>query len=245
MPLRGTSKSSNYRFLGGIMKPESFELKIGIFIFIGIILLIYVVFSIGDFLFEPGYNIKVSMSFADGVQEGAPVRLAGIEVGEVKTTRVFQDPETNQTKVELLLWLTKEAKVEKDATVLINTLGLIGEKYVEIVPGTAGSPLLKDKSTIAGFDSISMQKMTQKGYDVVLKLEKMIDSINYVLEKVKAKEGTIGKLLMEDKIYKDLEEITAGIKEMVEDIKRHPWKLLQKPKESREKKTEKKTRSRR
>ena len=219
------------------MKPANFELKIGLFIFIGIILLIYVVFSIGDFLFEPGYNIKVSMNFADGVQEGAPVRLAGIEVGEVKTTRVFQDPETNQTKVELLLWLIKEAKIEKDATVLINTLGLIGEKYVEIVPGTAGSPLLKDKGTIAGFDSISMQKMTQKGYDVILKLEKMIDSINYVLEKVKAKEGPVGKLLMEDKIYKDIEEITAGIKEMVEDIRRHPWKLLQKPKESKEKKT--------
>lgn len=225
------------------MKPANFEIKIGIFIFVGIIILTLITFSIGEFLFKPGYNIKVLLSFADGVQESSPVRLAGLEVGEVKKASILRDPETNKTKVELLLWLTNNAKVEKDATVLINTLGLIGEKYVEIFPGTPGSPLLMDGGTIVGFDSISMQQMTQKGYDVILKLEKMLDSVNYVLEKVKAKEGTVGKLLMEDKIYRDLEEIMAEVKEMVRDLKRHPWKLLQKPKRSKEK--EKKSRRKR
>jgi phospholipid/cholesterol/gamma-HCH transport system substrate-binding protein len=221
------------------MKPESFELKIGLFIFVGIILLTAVVFSIGDFLFKSGYSIKVLLNFADGVQESAPVRLAGIEVGEVKKARVLQDAATGQTKVELSLWLTDDAKIEKDSTVLINTLGLIGEKYVEILPGTPGSPQVKNGETLVGYDSISMQRMTQKAYDVVLKLEKMLDSINFVLEKVKAKEGTVGKLLMEDKLYTDLEEITTDVKEMVKDLRSHPWKLLSKPRESKEDKTKK------
>ena len=202
------------------MKSDSFEIKIGIFVFVGIILLTIVTFSIGDFLFKSGYNIKVVLSFADGVQEAAPVRLAGVEVGEVKRTAIFKDPDTGRTKVELLLWLTQDAKVEKDAVVLINTLGLIGEKYVEIVPGTPNSPLLEDGGIIYGQDSISMQNMTQKGYEVVLKLEEMLDSINVVLERVRSKEGTVGKLLMEDKIYKDIEEITQDVKETVKDIKR-------------------------
>ena len=218
------------------MKQENFEIKIGIFILTGIILLIAVTFSIGEFLFKPGYNIRVLLNFADGVQEASPVRLAGVEVGEVKKTNILRDPETNATRVEVSLWLTNDAKIEKDATVVINTLGLIGEKYVEILPGTPSSELLKDGDTIVGYDSVSMQKMTQKGYDIILKLEKMLDSVNYVLDKVKAKEGTVGKLLLEDKIYTDLEEITSDIKEMVKDIKAHPWKLLGKPKETREKK---------
>lgn len=216
------------------MKPASFEIKIGIFIFVGLVLLTIVTFSIGEFLFKPGYNIKVILSFADGVQEAAPVRLAGVEVGEVKKATLFREPGTNKTRVELSLWLTSDAKVEKDATVVVNTLGLIGEKYVEILPGTPGSPLLKDGDTIVGYDSVSMQKMTQKGYEIILKLEQMIDSINYVLDKVKAKEGTVGKLFMEDKIYKDIEEITTDIKDMVKDLKSHPWKLLGKPREERE-----------
>ncbi|MBN1405697.1 MAG: MCE family protein [Candidatus Omnitrophica bacterium] len=220
------------------MKLESFELKIGIFIFVGIILLTAVVFSIGDFLFKPGYNINVLLNFADGVQESAPVRLAGVEVGEVKKASILKDPQTGQTKVELLLWLTDDAKVEEDATVLINTLGLIGEKYVEILPGTIGSPVLKNGGVINGCDSISMQRMTQKAYDVVLKLDTMMDSMNFILDKVKSSEGTIGKLLMEDKIYDDLSEITSDVKEMVKDIKTHPWKLLNKP--PRERKEDKK-----
>ena len=221
------------------MKPANFEIKIGIFIFVGIILLTVVTFSIGEFLFEPGYNIKVVLSFADGVQEAAPVRLAGVEVGEVKKAGIIKDPETNQTKVELLLWLTREAKIEKDATVLINTLGLIGEKYVEIMPGTPNSPVLKDGEVITGFDSVSMQKMTQKAYGVAIKLEEMIDSVNRILKKVESKEGTVGKLFMDDKLYKDIEEIAADIKEMVKDLKRNPWKLLQKPREPRKKKEDK------
>lgn len=219
------------------MKVESFEVKIGIFIFIGIILLTIVVFSIGDFLFKSGYNIKAIFTFADGVQESAPVRVAGMEVGEVKKASIIKDPQTNQTKVELVLWLTNDAKVEKDATVLINTLGLIGEKYVEILPGTPGSPTLQNGETIVGYDSVSMQRMTQKAYDVVLKLDNMMDSLNLVLNKVKNSEGTIGKLLMEDKIYNDLSEITGDVKGMVKDLKIHPWKLLGKP---REEKSEKK-----
>lgn len=217
------------------MKPANFEIKIGIFIFVGLILLVMVTFSIGEFLFKTGYNIKVILNFGDGVQEASPVRLAGVSVGEVKKAAILKDPKTQQTKVELLLWLTDDAKVEKDSTVLINTLGLIGEKYVEILPGTPGSPLLENGDTIDGFDSVSMQQMTQKGYAVITKLETMLDSINYVLDKVKAKEGTIGKLLLEDKLHKDIEEIAADVKDLVKDIKRHPWKLLHKPKSSKKK----------
>jgi len=226
------------------MRSSSFELKIGIFIFIGIILLIAVTFSIGDFLFEPGYHINVLMNFADGVQEAAPVRLSGVDVGEVKKTTIFKDPETKKTKVKLRLWLTNEAEVEKDSKVIVNTLGLIGEKYVEIMPGTPGEDILRNGDTIVGFDSISMQSLTQKGFDIAVKMETMIDSINDLLGKVKNGQGTIGKLLTEDKIHQDLEIIVSDIKEMIKDIKRQPWKLLHKPKEPKTK-TEDKDKKRR
>ena len=119
-----------------------FEVKIGLFVFIAIILLTIITFSIGDFLFKSGYNIDVIFSFANGVQNSAPVRLAGIEVGEVKEAAVFKDQE-GKTKVRLKLWLTSDANIENDSKVCINTLGLIGEKYVEIIPGTPGRDFLK------------------------------------------------------------------------------------------------------
>lgn len=207
------------------MKSIEFEVKIGLFVFIGIVLLTAITFSIGDFFFKSGYNIRVIMDFANGVEEAAPVRLAGVEVGEVKKANVFKD-ETGKTKVELKLWLTNDARIEKDAKVCINTLGLIGEKYVEIFPGTPGMPLLKDGEKIGGENSISIEQMTKKGYDIALKLEKVADSLDLILNQVKTGRGTVGKLIFDEELY-------DGVNGMVKDLKANPWKLLHRPRDPR------------
>lgn len=209
------------------MRHLEFEVRIGLFVVVGLILLAVVTFSIGDFLFSPGYTIDVILGFANGVEKSAPVRLAGIEVGEVRGTGVFKDKE-GKTKVKLKLWLTNDAQVEEDAKVVINTLGLIGEKYVEIIPGTPGKRILEEGDVIGAVDSISIEEMTKKGYDIALKLEKVVDSLDYILEKIKCGEGTIGKLVYDDTLYNETEA-------MIKDLRANPWKLLHKPRRTRKK----------
>jgi len=209
------------------MKLIEFEARIGLFVLVAIILLTVITFSIGDFFFKPGYNISTVFSFANGVQSSAPVRLAGIEVGEVKEAGVFKDEE-GKTKVMLKLWLTNDAKVEKDSKVCINTLGLIGEKYVEIIPGTPGVELLKEGDLIMGYDSISVEQMTKKAYEIAEKLGSVADSLDSILAQVKSGKGTVGKLIYDEGLYYEIEG-------MVKDIKAHPWKLLYRPSTPREK----------
>ena len=203
------------------MRSIEFDVKIGLFIFIGLILLTVITFSIGDFFFKPGYNIEVVLGFANGVQESAPVRLAGITVGEVKDASVYKDAE-GKTMVRLKLWLTNDAKVEEDAKIIINTLGLIGEKYVEIVPGTPGSPLITPGGIMVGYDSVSVEQITKKGYDIALKLEKVAESLETILAQVESGKGTVGKLIYDDTLY---DEAAA----MMTDLRQNPWKLLQRP----------------
>jgi len=207
------------------MKSMEFDIKIGLFISVGLILLTVITFSINDFFFKPGYNIYAILGYANGVRKSAPVRLAGIEVGEVKEAGVFKD-ENGKTMVKLKLWLTSDAKVEEDAKMIINTLGLIGEKYVEIVPGTPGALFLKNGDYIVGYDSVSMEQITKKGYDIALKLEKTIDSMDEILKQVKSGEGTVGRLIYDNTLYNDVEAI-------IKDIKAHPWKLIGGPKRAR------------
>jgi phospholipid/cholesterol/gamma-HCH transport system substrate-binding protein len=206
------------------MRSLEFDVKIGLFIFIGIVILTVITFSINDFFFEPGYNIYVHLGFANGIQQSAPVRLAGISVGEVKEAGVFKDEE-GVTMVRLKLWLTKDAKVEKDAQVVINTLGLIGEKYVEIIPGTPGSDLVSAGNTIKGCDSMSMEQLTKKGYEIALKIEQAIESMDEILSYIKSGHGTVGKLIYDETIYNEAES-------MIKDLKAHPWKLLGRPRVS-------------
>lgn len=199
---------------------KTFELKVGIFILIGIAILFVIVFSIGDInLSKTGYRVKVLFSFASGIGGSAPVRLAGVDVGQISGIRLIYDEKAKKTKAEITVWINDRTKIEEDAKVTINTLGLLGEKYLEIYPGTSGAHILKPGETIVGKDPVPMEKLTEN-------LTNLSESINVVVDRLKKGEGTIGRLLVEDSVYNDLRATAGNFKEFSDDIKRHPWKLL-------------------
>jgi len=198
----------------------SLELKVGIFIFIGLIILAIFIFLIGNFQFmRPSYNLKLIFGYANGLKTGAPLRLAGVDVGEVKDLHIGFDIQNQKTSIEVIVSLRKSAKVPRDSQAWINTLGLLGEKYVDIIPGKNYTDLLKENEIIVGVDPIPMQEIMKQANDLVTSLEN-------ILSKIKSGEGTVGKLISDDTVYKNLEEFSA-------DIKAHPWKLLFKGKEKK------------
>ncbi len=239
-----------------IRQKSQLEVKVGVFAFIGVVILTIIVFSIGgEHFFHSGYRFKVIFNFANGLEVGAPVRVAGVNVGEVKDIFIKSIPDLGKTEVEVVVWVEKNAKVQTDSKAYINTLGLLGEKYVEIIPGENYRELIKENSTLIGYDPTSMEEVTEKALDVLTKLDDSIFHVNNLLKddkfkadlkaaasnisgasssahnvfsKIEKGEGTIGKLLVEDGLYKQLEEF-------IEDIKRHPWKLLVRTKEKKSK----------
>jgi len=206
------------------MEGRTLELKVGIFISIAFLLLFIIVFSIGDIaLFEKGYRIKATFGFANGIAESAPVRLAGVHIGDIDKIDIFYDEEEQKTKVVLNAKITKKVKIEKDAQARINTLGLLGEKYLEITPGTRTVGFLDDGGVLIGEDPVYVEALTKD-------MKYLVDSASVIMQRLRDGEGTVGKLLVEEKVYQDLEAFVA-------DIRAHPWKLLHK---TREKKPDKK-----
>ena len=195
---------------------RTMEVKVGIFIIIGFLILIIIIFSLGEtYFFSPGYRIKVLFNFANGLAMNAPVRLAGVEVGEIENIRIYRDEEEKRTKIEITALIKKNTEIEKDAEAVINTLGLLGEKYLEIFPGTSGETL-KDGEVLIGKDPISIENMTAD-------LKEIMESAKVIMTRLEKGEGTIGRFLTDESIYDNLEAFT-------EDIKRNPWKLMNKPK---------------
>lgn len=195
----------------------TFELKVGIFVLIGLLVLFVIIFSIGDvYLFKKGYHIRVLFNFANGISESAPVRLAGVQIGEIETINVYYDEKEEHTKVELVAWITKSVKIEQDSKAMINTLGLLGEKYLEIFPGVSKTEFVGDNGIMTGHDPIAVELLTED-------MNRLVASINDIADKMKRGEGTLGKLIGDAAVYNNLEEFTA-------DIKKNPWKLFHRPK---------------
>lgn len=207
---------------------SSFEMKVGIFVFIGLIVFTYIVFSIGDFyVFRPGYRIKVKFCFVDGIQASAPIRYAGVAAGKLENIKFSYNEEKKRTEVELRGWVSKSIRIEKDAQAYINALGVVGEKYLEILPGTKEAGFMEDGGELMGNDPVPMEKITQRAYAIT-------DSLQNLAKNINEGKGTMGKFMTDDSVYNNLEEFTA-------DIKAHPWKLLVKGKEEpvKQKKDEK------
>ena len=203
-----------------MLDKSKLELKLGIFVFIGLVILVFLVLSIGDFrTWNAGYNIFVEFGFVNGVKIGAPVRFAGVDVGEVEDIEIILNPQTKTTKIKILVWVNNKAQIPIDSTVWVNTLGLLGEKYIEIIAGENFDELLKPHDTIVGNDPVAMHEVTQ----LTKKLAKDVDESIIRLNK---QEGTVGKLLFDDKLYQDLEELVV-------DIKNNPWKLLYRTREKK------------
>ncbi|MCX5706262.1 MAG: MlaD family protein [Candidatus Omnitrophica bacterium] len=196
------------------------ELKVGVFVFIGMIILAVFILSLGKVkTWASGYQVNFIFNFVNGVKNGAPVRFAGVDVGEVKLIRFYFDDKESKTKVRLSCRVNNSVKIPVDSTIWVNTLGLLGEKYVEIMPGKDYNNCLLANQDLIGDDPMPMNE--------VMKFAKNIASnLDLGVSKVVHKEGTVGKLLYDDKVYNELDAL-------VTDLRKNPWKLFWKTKEKK------------
>lgn len=208
------------------------ELEVGIFVFIGLIILVVFVLMIGDFrIINPGYSFKVSFGFANGITVSAPVRLSGVEVGEVKGINIGYDEQTKKPLVLVDVWVKKGTRIPIDSRVWVNMLGVLGEKYIEIIPGQNYQGLLRKGSLIIGEDPVAIQELTDLSRTIAIqfgetieKLSLTLDSLNAVLVNVKDGKGNVGRLFFDESLYNNIDEMFA-------DLRKNPWKLLYKQKE--------------
>jgi len=201
-----------------IFGKTSLELKVGIFVFIGLIILAIFILSIGGMkTWASGYQVNFTFHFGNGIRVGAPVRFAGIDSGEVKKINFIFMPEEQKTQIQIVCWIKRNVMIPRDSTIWVNTLGLLGEKYIEIMPGRDYQHCLGKNESMVGVDPLAMHELVRLANDIAQNFDQSIVRIN-------TKEGTVGKLLYDDGIYKELEAL-------ISDIRRNPWKLFWKTKE--------------
>ena len=202
------------------------ELKVGILVVVCILVLLGFLYKTGSFDFKKeGYEVKVLFNIVSGVQRNAPVRLAGVEIGQVRNIQLSYG---KSTKVEVTLRLEENAKLREDSVAYITALGLMGEKYIEVTAGSEGSPFLKPGGAITGEDPLEFDALARKG-------ENIADALGETLDNIKQLAANSNLVITDNKekidaIFENLEMTTQNFKEFSEDVKRNPWKLMGKGK---------------
>jgi len=214
------------------MKKYTNEFKVGLFVVLCVAGLFYLSYSTGKLnIKRPGYHIYVMFNEVAGLEEKAPVMLNGLEMGKVDDINVSY--ENDRTQLVLKIWLEEKAKIRENPEIAIKTLGLMGEKYIQI-SSSEGKDFIEPDAVLYGKSYMDLDTLMEEAQimsrDITKQLETLVANLNVTVE---GNQDTITN------IVKNLETSSKNFEEFSSDIKRHPWKLLFKGKEKKEKKKKK------
>jgi phospholipid/cholesterol/gamma-HCH transport system substrate-binding protein len=164
-----------YRGIFVVMDYKSSEYKAGMFIFLSLIALSVFIFMLGDVKdrFKPKKNIGVVFNFTVGLEVGAPVRYAGLQVGRVRDVDLLgSSDEEGVDRVIVLAEINPAIKVRQDSIASIKTSGLMGGPYLEIRPGSSSSPVLEEGEHLVGQEPFQFTEMGDMVEEVVLQVRK-------------------------------------------------------------------------
>jgi phospholipid/cholesterol/gamma-HCH transport system substrate-binding protein len=176
--------------------------KIGLFMLVALIVLGVFILKIEDIpVGERGERLVVTARFASaaGIDRKAPVRIAGVRIGKVEDVRLDND------QAVLVMSLDPHVQLHEGSSAQVVNMGILGDKYVEIQPGSVTAPLLKPGAELQGsvppsFDDV-MRTATEIGDDVkqvtaalrtsvggaegAVKLTEIVDNIRDLTESLK------------------------------------------------------------
>ncbi len=187
------------------------EIRVGLFILIGLILAFIVVFSIGskNQLFREQYTLFTNFKDVGGLIAGSPVRLAGVEVGTVSRIWFLSERDKRLVGVELKINTSVKDRIHADSTASIRTMGVLGDKYIAITIGSADKPVLADGDFLTSIETVEIFAYLERADKIVNNIQNITDSLNTFLTPLK--EGGSGEDVA--RIIKNTDEIVTEIKD--------------------------------
>ncbi len=185
------------------------EIKVGITILVGIAIIIFAIMSVGNQqgLLNDRYQLRVLMSRVNGLQSGAPVRLAGVRVGSVVGVDFSSDLEDQKIEVVLEIDKTVQNRIRQDSEAHIGTLGLLGDKFIGLTMGSLDQPVLQNNELLKSSDPIDVEKIIDEGVNVVNGLKRATKEIEEISGKINSGKGTLGLIVNDPRIYFSLDRL--------------------------------------
>lgn len=191
------------------MAEKTSTVKLGIFIFLGIAILVIAIFMLGgkEQLFSSTFSVKAYFKSVQGLKSGATVRLSGIDVGTVKDVSIVNDT-SGRVRVTMSIKEDVARFIRTDTKASIETEGLVGNKVVVLTIGSASAEQIKDGGTINTKEPLSFADVLEETQGIMGYTKQMTKDLSEIIGRVNRGEGSIGKLLVNDELYNSATDLT-------------------------------------
>jgi phospholipid/cholesterol/gamma-HCH transport system substrate-binding protein len=179
------------------MASVSTEAKVGIFVLVALLVLAYMSFRVGEstFGFKKGYQITATFDNVAGLEKDAAVQVAGVDVGRVESISL-QDG-----KAFVTLRIRPDVQLAKDVSASIKTHGILGDKYIELSPGTKGIGYLQNGEEI---------QRAERTADV----DRLLNNLALIADDVKGVTSSLNHALAGEEGEAQVRDIVRNIREL-------------------------------
>jgi phospholipid/cholesterol/gamma-HCH transport system substrate-binding protein len=186
------------------------KLRVGIVITVALAVIFLTVMFSGHIedIVKPRALIYADFYDVRGLRPGAPVWFSGIEIGRVKSLSFYRGREI---KVSVYIDRNVLQHLRKDSSATILTLGLLGDKYLELSPGSAESPALREGDSLAGSVQMEFQDIVEKSKESISRLNDLAKRLDNFIAMIERGEGTVPMLLRDKSLYENLKDAAKSL----------------------------------
>ena len=200
---------------------QSFKIKLGIFVLVGVAIFVLAIFVIGKQknLFNPVYTLKSTFSNVSGLQIGNTVRFAGINIGTVDDIVIIND---STVQVDLLIQDHIKQFIKADSKASIGSDGIVGDKLLVISHGTPEAGVAKENSILESTEPIETTAIMASLSATATNAQIISGELVQIMRNINNQKGIIGRLIKDstfsNNINKTILNLKSGTKKLDENM---------------------------
>jgi phospholipid/cholesterol/gamma-HCH transport system substrate-binding protein len=162
--------------------------------------------------------LKSYVDNAGGLREGAPVRLAGVDIGNVTHIRIVQGRPTTPVEITMKVNTVYLFNLRKDSITLLSTAGILGETFLDVDSSAAKGPAAQSGDVLASREQPQIEDVVRSSQTTLQNINGLIGRLDNILAYIESGKGSIGKVIFDTTLYDQLNATVGEFKGLVDDI---------------------------
>ena len=196
------------------------QLRVGLtvlFASITLAVLIFLMSGTGG-VFTKKIIVKSYLDNSGGLRVGAPVRLQGVDIGNVKAIRIVPGRPLAPVEVTMKISTKYLFNLRKDSVTSLQTAGVLGETYVDVNSALARQGELADGDTLNTQETPQLQDVVRSTQGTLQNMDALLKRLDRIVAFVESGQGSIGKLIYDPSLYDRLNTTVNEFKGLVDDV---------------------------
>jgi phospholipid/cholesterol/gamma-HCH transport system substrate-binding protein len=195
------------------------QLKVGLTVlFASVILAVLTLLMSGGGLLARKIVITSYFPDASGLREGAPVRLSGVDIGNVRRIRVVPDRPLDPVQVIMKVKTEYHFFLRKDSITVLSTAGVLGETYINIDSSRAHGPEVQDGDILPSKEVPGYEEVMRAGQSSLQNMDALLKRMDRIVAFVESGQGSVGKLIYDASLYNRVNATVSEFQNLVSEI---------------------------